>query len=113
MVQSEKADKVSESFENATLENSWTGTLKYKKTETGLAILCGSITPGTTAFGTSITTLPNGYKPLETGVSIPVLRSSDNTLRVPFYIGVDGILRVRDTALPISQFVFHVVFLVV
>lgn len=45
----------------ATLQNGWTGNLKYRKNQIGQIEIAGYVHPGTTAWGTIIATLPAGY----------------------------------------------------
>lgn len=54
-----------ESWHTLTLSNSWTGTLKYKlcAAPDRFVWLLGNLTPGTKTDGTTIGTLPTGYRP--------------------------------------------------
>lgn len=48
----------------ATLQNGWTGSLKYSKNDLNQITLLGSIGTGTTAWSTTIATIPTSHTPL-------------------------------------------------
>lgn len=58
-------DPVAETWHALTLSNSWTGTLRYKKvpSPSPAVYVSGSLTPGTKTDGTTVATLPSGYRP--------------------------------------------------
>lgn len=58
---------VADTWHTATLSNGWTGTLRYRQVAApgnGVWVFAGSLTPGTKTDGTSVFTLPAGYRPL-------------------------------------------------
>lgn len=62
---------------NATYQNSWASfdadrALKYAKDEKGTVTLRGTIKSGTVGTSTPIMTLPAGFRPLESSISMPV-----------------------------------------
>ena len=55
-----------ETWHTATLSGGWTGTLRYRllaSPAAGVQISSGNLTPGTKADGTTVLTLPAGYRP--------------------------------------------------
>lgn len=62
---------------NATYQNSWASfdadrALKYAKDEKGTVTLRGTIKSGTVGTATPVMTLPAGFRPLESSLSIPI-----------------------------------------
>lgn len=62
---------------NATYQNSWASfdadrALKYAKDEKGTVTLRGTIKGGTVGTATPVMTLPAGFRPLESSLSIPI-----------------------------------------
>lgn len=58
-----KANKEQPAWINATLQNGWTGWIRYRKNEIGQLELIGRISPGTKAAGTTIASIPVGFRP--------------------------------------------------
>lgn len=62
---------------NATYQNSWASfdadrALKYAKDEKGMVTLRGTVKSGTVGTATPVMTLPAGFRPLESSLSIPI-----------------------------------------
>ena len=58
----DKANKAQGNWITATLQNGWTGALKYRKNDIGQLEIQGSIIPGTNAVWTVIAELPLEYR---------------------------------------------------
>lgn len=63
----EKANKVQEAWNTITFVNGWTGSYqpRYKKDELGVVHVSGTCSGGTNTVGTTIFSLPSGYRPLD------------------------------------------------
>ncbi|SMB95304.1 hypothetical protein SAMN00017405_0374 [Desulfonispora thiosulfatigenes DSM 11270] len=67
---------------SATLQNGWTGTLKYSKNDLGQVVLYGNLTVGTIATYTVVTTLPSEYRPLAYATCNVYMLTGANTGKV-------------------------------
>ena len=77
---------------NATLQNSWTGTLSYSKNGIGKIVLNFNCTAGTNAKLTIIATLPIGYRPKNL-IVFPVVNTFFATTHT-LYIHTDGSIKI-------------------
>ena len=80
--------------QTATLQNGWTGTLKYKKNLLGQVNVIGRITAGTVDNGTIIANLPEGYRP-RYSVAIGVYDRGSGVVKIPLLISDNGNLAIR------------------
>lgn len=72
----DKLDKKRENWITATLQSGWTGTLQYRRNQIGLLEISFTMSSGTITAGTTIATLPDGYRPLRI-TALPVHQSTD------------------------------------
>lgn len=84
------------SWITATLQNGWTGTLKYRKSNAGQLEIQGDITAGTITGLTIISNLPLGFRPTQNTV-IPVIMMPDgNTNSRMLYMATNGDFKVPN-----------------
>ena len=83
--------------QTATLQNGWTGTLKYKKNLLGQVNVIGRITAGTIDNGTIIANFSEGYRPRYT-VAIGVYDRGSAVVKISLFINDTGNLVIRATA---------------
>ena len=71
-------------YEELTLLNGWTGSLRVRKNAMDLVWIYGEITPGVTERGTTIATLPLGYR----GPQVTALPAQSSTVSVGGIVGL-------------------------
>lgn len=65
----------------ATLQNGWTGILRYRKNQIGLIELAWELTPGTVTSGTVISQLPSDYFPIGITALLSIKNTDASTIR--------------------------------
>lgn len=91
-----------EAWNTATLQNGWTNNgggyapLQYRLLPDGTVHLEGTIKPGTTTDGTTVTTLPVGYRPLYVIRRVPIQEKIATNMMAD--IQTDGQVKVIGTA---------------
>lgn len=81
---------------SGTLQNGWSGDIKYCKNGLGLINIYGRITAGTVANHTIICTLPPGFRAKDYNFIIPFNNRTTNEAGLGLIMQVDGLLRVRN-----------------
>ena len=80
--------KLPENWISATLQNGWTGTLKYRKDAFGKIEVTGVLmTVGTTTPSTEIASLPSGYRPPQI-LGVPVNKGNVPPYNVEFLFSI-------------------------
>ena len=96
---------------NATLQNGWTGTLKYSKNDSGFVVLSLNLTAGTVVLNTVVANLPAGYRPPSGYVNIPITNTSTGQTGVGLSIAETGNLYVFQSIFTSGQSITaHIVY---
>ena len=94
----DKANKAQGNWITATLQNGWTGTLRYRKNEVGQIEVEGNLVAGTVTIWTTIATLP--YKATK-NISVRAVKAS-STILDTFLFNVNGSLQINGTSANLS-----------
>lgn len=83
------AKKQQQNWMQLSLENGWTGTFEYRKNEIGQIEIKGRVTVGIVSNGTTIASIPSGYRP---SILVPLnLLSNGNRYQyIGLYISTSG-----------------------
>lgn len=97
-----------EGWHTLTLANSWTGTLQYKLKPDNTVMLRsqGTLTVGTRTTGTTIGTLPTGYRPTyqaDMPISVTANTSGAASVNSPFFtIATTGVITVANISTQVA-----------
>ena len=108
-----KANKESEVTKAAVLQNGWTGTIYFTKNDLGQVFIQASITQGIKTKGTTICTMPVGYRPKATGITTTAYSSVNAEIYAGFVLKSDGGLIITSPAsdsLTNIEIKFHIMF---
>ena len=104
-----KANKVQDNWIEATLENGWTGNLKYRRNQIGQLEISAKVTAGTAAANTVIATLPDGYRPSQYTPIDMFNITAGVMVNTPVFVHTDGRISLRSTLVSGNLYHFMVV----
>jgi len=104
-----KANKVQDNWIEATLENGWTGNLKYRRNQIGQLEISAKVTAGTAAANTVIATLPDGYRPSQYTPVDMFNITAGGMVNTPVFVHIDGRISLRSALVSGNLYHFMVV----